>query len=71
MPRSPLPIAAIHSAHDEFVSLSQIQTIMARASMPKRLWIVRAADHRFSDNLGEFDATLLESIAWVRENGPR
>jgi len=68
---APLPIAAIHSTHDEFVPLSQIQTIMARASTPKRLWIVKAADHRFSDNLAAFDATLLESIAWVRENGPR
>ena len=35
---------------------------------PKRLWIVQASDHRFSDNLAEFDRRLLEAIAWVTSN---
>jgi hypothetical protein len=36
--------------------------------------VVRAqatADHRFSDNLAEFDGRLLEAIAWVRQNVAR
>jgi pimeloyl-ACP methyl ester carboxylesterase len=68
---APLPLAVIHSTHDEFVPLATVQNIMQRAADPKRLWIVNAADHRFSDNLTEFDQRLLESIAWVQASAPR
>jgi dienelactone hydrolase len=65
---APLPLAAIHSTHDEFVPLPQIKAIMARARDPKRLWILEAADHRFSDNERAFDKALLEAVAWVAAN---
>lgn len=62
---APLPLAAIHSTHDEFVPIPEIQAIMAQAREPKRLWVVPAANHRFSDNLPALDAALLEALAWV------
>jgi dienelactone hydrolase len=62
---APLPLAAIHATHDEFVPLAEIKAIMARAQDPKRLWVLEASDHRFSDNEREFDKTLLEAMAWV------
>ncbi len=65
------PLAAIHSTHDEFVPLAEVQRVMNAASEPKRLWMVNASDHRFSDNLAEFDQRLLEAIAWVRERATR
>jgi fermentation-respiration switch protein FrsA (DUF1100 family) len=65
---SPAPIAAIHSTRDEFVSLSEAQRVIAAAREPKRLWVVTASDHRFSDNLPEFERRLLEAIEWVRTN---
>jgi len=68
---APVPLAAIHSTHDEFVPLGEVQRVMDGAGEPKKLWIVPAADHRFSNNLGEFDARLLEAIAWVRQNQPK
>jgi pimeloyl-ACP methyl ester carboxylesterase len=68
---APVPFAVINSTHDEFVPLAVIQQIFAAANPPKRLWIVEAADHRFSDNLNEFDRRLLEAIAWVKVNAPR
>jgi alpha-beta hydrolase superfamily lysophospholipase len=68
---NPLPLAAIHSTKDEFVPLAEVQRVMAAAKAPKQLWIVKAADHRFSDNLEEFDRRLLEAIAWVNQNTPR
>lgn len=68
---SPLPLAAIHSTHDEYVPIAEVQQVLAAAREPKRLWIVEAADHRFSDNLAEFDRRLLEAIAWVRDAAPR
>ena len=63
----PIPLAAIHSTRDEYVPLAEVQQVLERAAQPKRLWIVNAADHRFSDNLAEFDRTLLEAIAWIAE----
>jgi pimeloyl-ACP methyl ester carboxylesterase len=61
------PMAAIHSTTDEFVPLAEAQRIFAAAQAPKKLWVVRASNHRFSDNLAEFDSRLLEALAWVRE----
>jgi len=64
----PTPLGAIHSTQDEFVPLTQIQKVFDVAREPKKLWIVKASDHRFSDNLQEFDRQLLEAIAWVTEH---
>lgn len=68
---APIPLAAIHATNDEFVPLTEVQTLLARAKSPKRLWIVKASNHRFSDNEAEFDRRLLEAIAWVRQNATR
>jgi len=68
---APLPLALVQSTHDEFVPLAATQRIFDHASGPKRLWIVEAANHRFSNNLPEFDARLLEAIEWARHNQPR
>jgi hypothetical protein len=65
------PLGAIHSTRDEFVALSEVQKILDGAREPKRLWIIKAADHRFSDNLPEFDRRLLEALAWIQQNTPR
>ena len=62
------PLAAIHSTRDEFVPLDEARRILDAANEPKRLWIVRALDHRFSGNQSEFDQRLMEAIAWVRTN---
>lgn len=68
---APLPLALIQSTHDEFVPLSETQRIFSQAAQPKRLWVVDAVNHRFSNNLPEFDARLMEAIAWVQQNQPR
>ena len=68
---APLPLGAIHSTQDEFVPVDLVQRIMEGAGEPKKLWIVKAADHRFSDNLAEFDRRLFEALAWVQRNAPR
>ena len=63
---APAPLAAIHSTQDEFVPLTEVRRVMAAAREPKRLWVVNASDHRFSDNLREFDERLFEALDWVR-----
>jgi len=68
---SPAPLAVIHSTRDDFVSLAEVQSVLDAAREPKRLWIVRASDHRFSDNLTEFDKRLIEAIDWVRDHAAR
>jgi pimeloyl-ACP methyl ester carboxylesterase len=67
---APLPLAAIHSTHDEFFSVTDLQKVLQLALPPTRLWIVPAADHRFSDNAVEFDRRLLEAIEWLKHNSP-
>ena len=68
---SPLPLAAIHSTRDEFVPLGDVQRVIDAAREPKRLWIIEASDHRFSDNMTELERRLLEAIAWVTSKTPR
>ena len=68
---SPLPLALLHSTHDEFVPLAEAQRMLGLGSEPRRLWVVPASDHRFSDNLSEFDRSLLEAIDWVTQHEPQ
>jgi virulence protein VirJ len=67
---APLPLAAIHSSHDEFVPVSEVERILAAARQPSRLWIVRASNHRFGGNVAEFNRRLLEALDWIRQNRP-
>jgi hypothetical protein len=59
---SPVPLAVVQSTQDEFVSLPDVRRLVADAHEPKKLWVVNASDHRFSDNLAEFDRRLLEAL---------
>jgi pimeloyl-ACP methyl ester carboxylesterase len=67
----PTPFGAIHSTKDEFVPVADVQRVFDAANEPKKLWIVNASDHRFSDNLQEFDRRLLEAIDWMSQNRVR
>jgi len=67
---APVPLAAIHSTNDEFVSLTEVKRILVAAKEPKKLWVVEAANHRFSNNLAEFDQRLLEAIDWLKGHQP-
>ena len=65
---TPAPLAAIHATKDEFVPLTEVRRIMDAAREPKRLWVVNASNHRFSDTLMEFDQRLMEAVDWVRQH---
>ena len=68
---APVPLAEIHSTSDEFMPLADAQKMLQNANPPRQLWVVPAADHRFSNNLAELDRRLLEAIDWVKRNQPR
>ena len=65
---APVPLAAIHSTHDEFVPLDEARGIFAHAGPPSRFWTVAARDHRFSDSRDVLEADLLEALAWIRRS---
>jgi dienelactone hydrolase len=62
---APLPLAALHATHDEFVPVAEVESVLAQAREPKRLWLIEAADHRFSDNRDELWRSLKQAIAWI------
>ena len=64
---APLPLGVIQSTRDEFVPLTEVEQVLEATQGPQRLWLVNAANHRFSGGLAEFDRRLLEAIDWVRQ----
>ena len=65
---APTPLAVINSIHDEFVPPGEVASIFSAAGNPKRLWMINAADHRFSDAQAELAQRLAEAIDWIRQN---
>ena len=68
---APVPLGVINSTHDEYVPAGEVDLIMAAAGNPKRLWMIDAADHRFSNKPVELAQCLAEALDWVRQNAPR
>lgn len=64
-----LPLAAIHSTHDEFVPLAEVSRLMGLPGGPKKLWTIEAADHRFSNKPQELQERVLEALAWIKAGG--
>jgi fermentation-respiration switch protein FrsA (DUF1100 family) len=63
----PVPLAGIHSTHDEFVPVDQARRLFALPGAPKRLWIVDASNHRFSGNAEGLQDALRAALSWVAE----
>ena len=55
----------LRSTGDEFVTRGESDRLIEAAREPKASWTIPAGDHRFSNNLKEFDAQLLDAIAWI------
>jgi len=68
---APVPLAVIHSTKDEFVPREEMQRVFDAAREPKRLWMVEASNHRFSDNAAGLARSLVEAMQWVSERTPR
>ncbi len=62
---TPVPLALIHSTHDEFVPLAVARELFGRAAEPKKLWEVDATDHRFSGKPQELAARLDDALSWM------
>jgi hypothetical protein len=64
---SPLPLAEIHSTHDEFIPLDKAEAMLYRAGNPKKMWVIEASNHRFSDNRAELDRALSKPCSGFAE----
>ena len=64
----PVPLALLWSAQDEYVAPEEVVLLADKARDPKKIWTVQASDHRFSNNLPEFDARLLDALQWIHAN---
>jgi type IV secretory pathway VirJ component len=67
---APTPLAVINSTHDEFSVPGEVDRILLAARSPKRLWMIDASDHRFSDKQAELAQRLGDAFEWVRQNTP-
>jgi alpha-beta hydrolase superfamily lysophospholipase len=62
---SPIPLAMIQSSTDEYITEADRVRLLSAARAPKRLTMIAAANHRFTDKLPELRNELLAAIAWV------
>jgi alpha/beta superfamily hydrolase len=62
---SPLPLAMIQSSTDEYATDTDRARLLAEARPPKKMVMINAANHRFTDKLPELRVELLAAIAWV------
>jgi len=67
---SPVPLAAIHSQHDEFMSVEAEQQMFASAGEPKKLWVLDSKDHSFKDKRPELDRMMVEALSWLAQAKP-
>ena len=66
---SPLPLYMIQSTRDEYVTERDYRQLEAAAGPPKKLALIDAANHRFTDKIQELRAGYLAALAWIRSNG--
>jgi dipeptidyl aminopeptidase/acylaminoacyl peptidase len=67
---APVPLALIHSLHDEYAPAADADRIVHAAAGPARLWSINATNHRFEGNTAELDRRLMEAIEWVNAHQP-
>jgi len=64
---APLPLFMIQSRKDEYVSEADYQRFLATAHEPKRLTLIDASNHRFTDRQQELRAAYFEGLAWIQQ----
>jgi type IV secretory pathway VirJ component len=62
---APMPFVSIQSMRDEFVPLETAKALFAATKEPKRLYLIDASNHRFSDKRDEVHARILEALRWI------
>jgi len=64
---SPLPLFAIASTADEYISMEATRALYSAAREPKQLAIVKARDHKYSGNTDDFFRALRWGLNWIEQ----
>jgi pimeloyl-ACP methyl ester carboxylesterase len=64
---SPLPVFVIGSTSTQWVTPEATRELFSLAQGPKRLAMVTAQDHKYSDNTEGFFNSLRDGLAWVQQ----
>jgi type IV secretory pathway VirJ component len=64
---SPLPLVMLQSKKDEYVPESDYRELDALARAPKKLVLIDASNHRFTDRRKELQAEYLAALAWIQQ----
>ncbi len=68
---SPLPLVMLQSKKDEYVPEADYLRLDALARPPKKLVLIDASNHRFTDRRPQLQAEYLAAIDWIRGQQPR
>ena len=63
---SPVPLWMIQSIRDEYVTEADYRTFERLAKDPRRLVLIPAGNHRFTDKKPELKSQILAGLAWMR-----
>ena len=66
---SPLPIWMLQSTRDEYVPEADYRRFERTARDPKRLVLIDAQNHRFTDKLPQLKEQVLAGLAWIAAGG--
>jgi type IV secretory pathway VirJ component len=67
---APLPIWMIQSTRDEYVKETDYRRFEAAAKPPKRLVLIEAGNHRFTDKIPELKEQVIAGLAWIAAGAP-
>lgn len=64
---SPVPLYMIQSAKDEYVPPAEYQRLNAAAREPRKLIVIDASNHRFTDRRPQLSAAYASGLAWIAQ----
>ncbi len=63
---SPLPLCMIQSTTDEYVTEADMKVFVAAAREPKKQVLIRASNHRFTDQKDALKREVMNCLGWMR-----
>ncbi len=67
LPRvAPIPICLIHSTKDEYVTEADYRLFERLAPEPKKFILIKASNHRFTDQKDELKRQVTGCVEWIR-----
>jgi alpha-beta hydrolase superfamily lysophospholipase len=67
---APLPLYMIQSSKDEYVPKAEYERLEAAARDPKKLVLIDASNHRFTDRRPELRSAYMAGLAWISQRAP-